>query len=416
MFRNKSLKQYETFIKVALIIISASLLIYFCLQNYQYFFNLLNEIIGILEPILYGLILAYLAVPICTKLDEMFRKLFEGRLKPEIVKKLSKGLSVFLSISFLLLIILAMIMLIIPQLVASISNFIEKYPQYIIHSEQRVNEFIGKFSPETREMLANNWHEITNYINQFFSNTILPNLTSMVNDFSFRIIGIAKSIFSFLIGFIVAVYCLDKRKVFSLQAKKITFALFRENVAKSIIRHTRQTNQVFLGFLIGKIIDSIIIGIICFFGVTLLRIPYSLLISVIIGVTNIIPFFGPFLGAVPCTILIILEDPIKALYFLIFIFILQQFDGNILGPKILGDTTGISSFWVLFSILLFGGLWGVLGMIIAVPLFVVIYNLIKELVNEKLTKRGLPTLAYEYEDINNLKSNEENKKASADIE
>ena len=182
--------------------------------------------------------------------------------------------------------------------------------------------------------------------------------------------------------------------------------------AEEFLERAENANHIFLSFLVGKIIDSAIIGVICFFGVLFLGIPNPLLIAVIIGVTNIIPFFGPFIGAIPCVILIALETSLlKALYFTIFIFLLQQFDGNILGPKILGDSTGITSFWVLFSILLFGGLWGVVGMIIGVPLFVVIYNILKEYTNFRLEKKGLPTQAYFYEDTKDLKPKPEEEKA-----
>lgn len=411
MFKKNSIKQYEPVIKVALIIISASLLIFFCLQNYKFFFDLFYKILDILQPILYGLVLAYLASPICRNLESFFKKELSKKIPSAKASKYAKNLGVFLSLLFFIFLILAMIMLIIPQLFDSINNFIEKYPSYIQHSQTEIYNFLRKVTDtESRQQILMIWNEVSDYINQYFSNTILPNLASMVNSFSGTIVGVARSLFNFLIGFIVAIYCLDKRRVFGLQFKKLLFAFFPEKVAAEVIMRAKTANHVFLNFLVGKIIDSIIIGIICFVGAVILKLPYPLLIAIIIGVTNIIPFFGPFLGAIPCTILILLENPLQALYFIIFIFILQQFDGNILGPKILGDTTGISSFWVLFSILLFGGLWGVAGMIIAVPLFVVIYNIVKEITNDKLESKGLPTAAYEYEDENTIKAIEQKKK------
>ena len=165
------------------------------------------------------------------------------------------------------------------------------------------------------------------------------------------------------------------------------------------MKEARYIHKVFGGFIIGKIVDSIIIGILCFLGLSVMNMPYTLLVSVIVGVTNVIPFFGPFIGAIPSALLILLVSPIQCLYFLIFILVLQQFDGNILGPKILGDTTGISSFWVLFSILLFGGLLGFVGMIVGVPIFAVFYRLLGDFINGLLEKKDLPVQTSQYDNL-----------------
>lgn len=345
--------------------------------------------------------------PICRFIDIKFYDFLKKKRNDEVAKKWAHGISVIISIVLLILAILLIIMLIIPQLITSISGFIERSPEYIAN----LRVFINNISHYININLPNSYRQnLENYVTmltQYLSNNILPSFSSILNNFSNYVINFARSVFNILIGFIVAVYCLDKRESFALQAKKILFAFIPANYAVNVIDRVHQANNLFLGFLIGKLIDSFIIGIICFLGVSILRIPYSVLISVIIGVTNIIPFFGPFLGAIPCTIIILLESPLKALYFLIFIFVLQQFDGNILGPKILGDRTGVTSFWVLFSILLFGGLWGITGMIIAVPLIGVIYNLIKDFVNNHLEKRGLPTEAYYYKDPEKIEEKEE---------
>lgn len=405
---NKPFKDYKTFIKVILVIVISSLLVYFFLTNINIFLNFISKIVSILQPIIYGLILAYLMTPICNKLEDFFYKKFSSSFDEKRAKNMSHILSILISIIIILLIIVFVIMLIIPQLIESISHFINSFPKNLEATESRINEWISMANINNISDMRELWDETVNYFNDFFTSTFLPSLNLVINNLSYYVINIAKSILNFLIGFIVAYYCLDKRKVFSLQAKKLLFALFKKNIAVDLVERTRLANDIFLGFIIGKIIDSLIIGIICLIGCSILRIPNALLVSVIIGITNIIPFFGPFLGAIPSTIIILLESPIKSLYFVIFVLLLQQFDGNILGPKILGDTTGITPFWVLFSILLFGGLWGIVGMIIGVPLFVVIYNLIKELTNNELKKKGLPTEAYEYENLNNLE--ETNKK------
>lgn len=399
------LKQYQTLIRAVLLIVSVSLILYFCLQNYTFFIDFIAKVNRILQPIFYGILFAYLLSPICSRIEEALLGFFKKRdfKNP---KRLAHLFAVGISIILFILIILAVLMLILPRLSMNLVNFIDSYPEYYAESEERINALLNSSFIRNNKEVMNYLRQFNSYLNDYFTDTILPNVNSLINSFSSRLLNFAVSIFNFLIGLIVAVYCLDKRKVFSLQAKKLLFALVPEHLAIDILERVESANTVFLKFLIGKIIDSAIIGVLCFIGVLILRIPNPVLISVFIGVSNIIPFFGPFIGAIPCTILILLENPLQALYFVIFIFLLQQFDGNILGPKILGDSTGITSFWILFSILLFGGLWGIFGMLIAVPLFVVIYNAIREYTNYRLEKKGLPTKAYEYEDIEKLEKKE----------
>ena len=193
---------------------------------------------------------------------------------------------------------------------------------------------------------------------------------------------------NFLIGIIVSVYLLAAKEKSAARCCKLLYGVLPEEQAKFAMRGFRRMDHIFSGFVRGKLLDSLIIGILCFIGCSILKLPYTPLVSVVVGVTNVIPFFGPFLGAIPCALLILLVSPLKCLYFVIFIFLLQQLDGNVIGPKILGNTTGLSSFWVLFSILLFGGLWGFVGMIVGVPLFAVIYDIIKKLVFHGLRRNG----------------------------
>lgn len=221
----------------------------------------------------------------------------------------------------------------------------------------------------------------------------------MINILSTGLLGVVTVLKNSLIGLIVMVYFLNIKDTLSAQSKKIVYSLFPLKQANRIIEEVRFTHSVFGGFITGKLLDSLIIGVICFFCMRLLRMPYVLLVSVIIGVTNVIPFFGPFIGAIPSAFLILLVSPMKCLYFLLFVLVLQQFDGNILGPKILGESTGLPSFWVLFSILLFGGLLGFVGMVIAVPTFAVFYHLTSEYVNRCLEKKALSQSTDDYRDL-----------------
>ena len=207
-----------------------------------------------------------------------------------------------------------------------------------------------------------------------------------------------KAVLNVFVGIVVMIYSLNMKDTLLYEVKRVIFALFRKDIGKKIIEELRFTKNVFSGFLVGKIIDSLIIGILCYICCMIMGMPYTPLISVIVGITNIIPFFGPFIGAIPSFIIILLEGPFswKPYGFLVFILILQQVDGNIIGPKILGDKTGVGSFWVLFSILLFGGLFGFIGMIIAVPMWAVITRLFDEFVTIRLKKKNYPLTTDEY--------------------
>ena len=189
---------------------------------------------------------------------------------------------------------------------------------------------------------------------------------------------------------------------FTAKAKMLTYAVFNTSHANFIIHSMRFTNKTFIGFFTGKILDSAIIGVLCYIGMSFLNMPYTLLISVIIGVTNVIPFFGPYLGAIPSIFLILLVDPMQAIYFAIFILILQQFDGNILGPKILGESTGLSSFLVIVAILIGGGIFGIPGMIIGVPVFAVLYAALEKLVHISLVYKKVPDQEQQYTNIDCL--------------
>ena len=222
---------------------------------------------------------------------------------------------------------------------------------------------------------------------------------------SLSVINILKGLWDFIIGFVISIYVLASKEKFAGQAKKMAYAFFEQKSANRLIKSFRFTHNTFIGFIGGKIVDSFIIGCLCFIGTTLLQTPYAALVSVIVGVTNIIPFFGPYLGAIPSAILILVVDPMHPLncvYFVLFILVLQQFDGNFLGPKILGNSTGLTGFWVIFAITVFGGLFGILGMIVGVPIFAVIYAAIKAVVNTFLRKKDLPVETVKYSYLKNI--------------
>lgn len=230
----------------------------------------------------------------------------------------------------------------------------------------------------------------TEFFEHWARTEFLPQTKNIVAGLTTGVIGVVRILFNVVIGIIISIYVLMSKEIFIGQSKKVVYALFSGEKANAVIHTVHKSNEIFGGFISGKILDSLIIGILCFICLYFMKMPYSVLVSVIVGVTNVIPFFGPYLGAVPSTILIMLANPVQGLYFVIFILVLQQVDGNIIGPKILGDSTGLSSFWVVFAILVGGGIFGIPGMIIGVPLFAVIFYILRRALNYTMRKKQLP--------------------------
>lgn len=352
----------------------------------------------IMLPIFDGLALAYFLNPIMKFMESkaigpLFKKLKikEGKKS----RRYIRGISVAITLIIFMLIVAGLILLIVPQLLDSVQSIITRFPSYVSSFNAWSDRFLVKY-PELRNMLDNYWENITDYAYK----ELLPKAQTLVSNISSTVVGSVFNVlsvtFKFIIGIILSVYLLYSKETYLGQAKKIVYSLFNEERANNLINNTRFANKTFGGYISGKIVDSIIIGILCFIGTSIMNMPYALLISVIVGVTNVIPFFGPYLGAVPSAFIILMINPVKCLWFLVFILILQQVDGNIIGPKILGDSTGLSSFWVIFSITLFGGRFGVLGMFLGVPVFAIIYAAIKTFVDTRLERKKLPFQTYYY--------------------
>ena len=275
-----------------------------------------------------------------------------------------------------------------PQIRDSIISIYDLFPIYKENFLNWLNKLWTKY-PEVYKYLGNFINENEGYFDTWTNDSLYPwlrNLASSASVYVFNVFSVLKDL---VIGFIVSIYILTKKELFKGQFKKICYAIFNVKNGNIIIKNTRMANDKFSGFIVGKIFDSLIIGFLCFIGCSILKIEYPVLIALIIGVTNIIPFFGPIIGAIPCFLLLLVINPIHSLYFVIFAIILQLVDGNIIGPKILGSSTGISSFWVIFAITIFGGFWGIPGMIIGVPLFAVIYSLIQSSLDIALKNKEL---------------------------
>ena len=380
--------KYNTISVYTLIVICCSTIFYFTASQIGPFSEKISIVIGILYPFIIGFCIAYL-LNFALMFYEM--NLF-GKLGWYNKLKNSQKRSISLIATYLTAagIFYLFINFIVPQLIDSIMGLVNDVPLYVDNVMRLFNDLVNdtNINPEYIALIQEQMDRFIKYVLNFVSE-IIPIIGSTLK-------SVASSIWNIVLGIIISVYLLiDKEKFYAIN-KKIIYALFSEKVANRIFELTYRSNETFGKFLIGKIIDSAIIGVLSFIVFSIFKMPYSLLISVIIGVTNIIPFFGPFIGAIPSFIIILFVSPTKALVFLILIFIIQQLDGNIIGPKILGDTIGISAFWILFAILVAGKLFGIVGMIIGVPLFAIIYSLIKESVEHKLKIKELPTSTNDY--------------------
>ena len=358
----------------------------------------------ILAPITYGAILAYLLTPVYNTI----RKVTEGLLSLVIKdqknrNKYTRTLATVGSLVFLGVVVVGLISMIIPQLWVSISGIINSIPAFAQTVSQWIEETFAN-NPEVESTVMGIYNQAMEKLISWTQSTadLIPNIERVVTGLYTGVINVIAWLKNVLIGVIVMVYLLNMKELLCAQAKKIVYGLLPVTAANNVIERFRFIHQIFGGFIIGKLIDSLIIGILTFMVMSFLQMPYTLLISVIIGVTNVIPFFGPFIGAVPSALLLLLVSPKQCIWFLVMILVIQQFDGNILGPKILGNTTGLSSFWVLFSILFFGGLLGPLGMIIGVPLFAVIYRLAADFIEGNLRKKHLSEKTVDYNGLDHI--------------
>lgn len=387
--------KYSRWGLTAFLVIAASICFYYLLFHGTNIKVGFNSVIKLLMPIVLGFVMAYLMTPILNFIE--YRMLIplcnKGKIKESKKRnKIIRGISIFLTVLLFLVIIYSLIAMLLSQIVPSIANIISNFDGYINNFVKWINKFLSDY-PELGAQIVKMIDTYSGELEVWLNDTVLTKSSELIKTVSLSVIGVLKLLWNFLIGLMISLYVLAGKEKFAGQAKKLTYAIFSSDVANIIINDFRFTHRTFIGFLSGKILDSIIIGILCFIGTSILHTPYAALISVIIGVTNVIPVFGPYLGAVPSTVLIFVVDPshpLNCVYFVIFILILQQFDGNVLGPKILGNSTGLTGFWVIFSITLFGGLFGVPGMVIGVPVFAVFYAAVKSFVNTLLRKKNIP--------------------------
>ncbi len=378
----------------ALAVIVCSMMLYFLLFHSANIRAAFQTIIGIMMPVVFGFILAYLLSPVLNSIERWIlyplRKRLKLKERPK-TRQRTRGLSILITACFIYLVIHTLIGMLVSQIVPSIESIILNFDTYMNNFTGWLNQLLAN-NPDLKDYVVNLVDRYSVELETFLNETVLVKSSELIRTVSLSVLGFLKGLWDLIIGFIISIYILGSKEKFAIQAKKLVYACFDSDSGNVIINNFRFAHNTFIGFISGNILDSLIVGLICFVGTTIMQTPYAALVSVIVGVTNVIPFFGPFLGAVPSAVLILVVDPMHPLncvYFVMFILLLQQIDGNLISPKILGGSTGLSGFWVIFSITLFGGLFGILGMVIGVPIFAIIYAAIKSKVNSTLIKKNI---------------------------
>lgn len=375
----KKLKNNYLYLTLALFGAAAlSILLFFLVSRFDGIQDALSVLQGVWMPFIVGAVIAYLLKPSCNLLEEQLNDFSQKRGKGP--NRMAGALSIVITLVLAVVVIAVLLVLVVPTLLDSLYAILLQIPDAVEQGRAWLLKYAGD-----NETLSNYISGLTDSAStslpEWLRETVLPNLETLIGGVSSGVSGVVSVVYNLCMGAIVSIYMLADRKTFAAQAKRLSYSVFGQKWSDIILREVRYADRVFGGFINGRLVDSLIIGIICLVFTLIAGTPYAVLVSVLVGVTNIIPFFGPYIGMIPSFLLILMVSPVKALVFLIFDIVLQQFDGNILGPRILGNVTGLSGFWVLFAILTFGGLFGFVGMLIGVPVFAVIYDVARKLVH-----------------------------------
>ncbi len=406
--RRDPYKRYVAAGITAFCVIAASILVFFLFYHAAEIRAVLSMLGRVLRPIFLGMVIAFLLLPVHRFLLHVFTAMTPNeRLKDERNLRFLNMMAIICSLFLAVLLLYLLLAMVVPQVYESVVKLVEDSSKYILNLQNWTQAFLEN-NPDIQAAIMPVLNSAADSLEQWLNSEILPNLesvsaifqwarttlwpnfTSVMTGVSGMLVGFLVLVKDLLIALIVSVYLLARKDIFAAQSKKIVYSLFPTRTADLLVEETRDAYRIMSGFINGKLLDSLIIGIICLICCYLFRFPYPALIATVVGVTNIVPFFGPFIGAIPCGLLIFLVSPLQCLYFAVFILALQQFDGNILGPKILGESTGLASFWVLFSILLFGGVFGFAGMVLGVPVFAMFYSVVRRTVHWGLRQRHLP--------------------------
>lgn len=386
----------------AFVVICMSILFYLVLTKLPTLRSWLGILLDVLMPIIIGTVMAYLLIPVYNGLRNNFSGLFARmKLSTKAATGLSKVLSTSLSLLLLIVVVVGLVIMAGPQVLQSIVDVAREVPSNIDKLSVWLTELLRDY-PEILSVVTDVVNNFETSLLGILTDYVMPSVNTLITGITVGVINALSFMFDIIIGLIVCIYVLNSKDTFAAQSKKLMYGMFDTGRANTIIDDARSIHRIFSGFISGKLIDSLIIGMITFVALSIMNMPYGVMVSVIVGVTNVIPFFGPFIGAIPSAVIIFTESPVKSLYFVIYIIIIQQIDGNIIGPKILGNSTGLPSFWVLFSILVGGGLFGFAGMLLGVPVFATICMFLEKGIGHALERRGLPAETERYADVESI--------------
>lgn len=402
MKNNPYLKYLEIGITV-FVVIAASILFYFIFNGWSDIVAEAKKIIRVLSPFIWGMLISYLLRPLLKQVEKRItlpigEKIFENKVS---AFKFGRSLAILISILIFLLVIAAFFWMIVPQLYTSIETLAKNSDKFI-NSAIGWGERVLKSNPVLQETYISLVDSVTDSVLDWAKLKLMPNMAKIVSIISTGVVSVVTGVAYFIVGLIISVYLLFHKEKVSSGSKRLLYSIFSVKASGNILATLRYADQVFMNFISGQVLDGFIVAILCYLGCTVLRIPYALLVSTIIGTSNLIPFFGPFIGGFPSTIIILTVSPMKALIFLVFIVILQQIDGNILNPKILGGSIGLNGFWVMFAIILGAGIFGFAGMLIGLPLFMLIYTGVGILIERGLERKGLPVSHQFYSNLDHI--------------
>ncbi len=360
---------------------------YFALLHLETIRGFTNTVLDILRPFVYGFVIAFLLNNPVKYFDKVMRTTVKNA-------KVRRALSVMLAMVIFTVLISILIAFLVPQLIDSAVTLVKNIQEFALNIDENIEMWFSVLNqqyhidPTMYEKITGTWDDILSKGSALLLSAF---------QYALGLTGqVTNGVINFFVAVIISIYLLMSREHFFAQLRKVLYAFFQKKTVEKMLYVGNLTSRTFNGFINGKLIDSLIIGILAFICLTIMKMPYVLLISVIIGVTNVVPFFGPFVGAIPSAFIIFIVDPIQAVWFCLFILILQQIDGNIIGPKILGGTTGLPAIWVMFAILIGGGIAGFIGMIVGVPAMAVIYTLFKAYIKQRLEGKDLPSSTGDY--------------------
>ena len=400
--KNTNYKRYIVWGVTVFAVIALSIVLFFLVFRAKGLSDAMNSLLKILMPFIYGAALAYIFNPIYTLGEKLLTRLLSLCFKKARWKApVARGISTVITLALTITVLFGLFYLVLPQLINSILGIIERMPRDLANFKVWIDRLLDD-NTSVGPRVIEAYQSVAQYIENWLKTELMPLVAGWGKYAYSGLRSAVNTLFNLIVGIIIMIYLLNSKKTFAAQGKKLLYSALGARRGNTLIEVIRYAHKVFGGFINGKLLESLGVGIACFIFLSITDMPYVLLISVIIGVTNIIPFFGPFIGAIPSALILLFESPIHCLYFLIFILIFQIIDGNIIAPRILGETTGLPSFWVLFSILFFGRMFGFIGMVLGVPVFALIYSLAKYLINRGLEKQNLPHDTGSYNDLHHI--------------